>query len=218
MTKLVTFDCYATLINTAPLYGSVGDIGPTIGIDKQVLTNAFVSFEDRLMYGESFLRYDKLVYRALEYCELDLNCSGLVSEYDRIMEIHKTMKPFDEVPETLRRLKERGYKTAILANNMTELMAYHIKEMRHEFDYVILAEQTHCYKPTLDFFIQAAEMIDLRDKEHCHVAAGYWWDIIPASKLGWNKIWVNRRGKRGSSRHHPYHEVAGLDQILQYLP
>jgi len=218
MSKLVTFDCYATLINTAPLYGSVGALGPKIGIDEKLLTNTFVSFEDRLMYGESFLRYDALVYRALEYCELDLNCTGLVAEYDNIMEAHKGMQPFDEVPDTLRELKERGYKTAILANNMTDLMAYHIREMRHEFDHVILAEQTHCYKPTLDFFIQAAEMINLKDEEHCHVAAGYWWDIIPASKLGWNKIWVNRRGKKGSSRHQPYHEVAGLDQILQYLP
>lgn len=43
-----------------------------------------------------------------------------------------------------------------------------------------------------------------------NIAKGYWWDIVPCSKLGWRKIWVNRNYKKGSRRHKTYKEVINL--------
>ena len=217
MSKLVTLDCYGTLIDTTRLYGSVGDIGKKIGVDETLLTNLFVNYEDRLMYGESFVRYDVLVYRALEYCEFELNRSDILCEYDSVMAAHEELKPYPEVIDTLEKIKAGGSKIAIMSNSVNDIMRHHLRELKVAFDHVILAEQTHCYKPDLDFFFQSQEITGLSRSEHCHVAAGYWWDIVPASKMGWNKIWVNRKGKRGGLSAQPYHTVTTLDGVLAHL-
>jgi 2-haloacid dehalogenase len=217
MDKLITFDCYGTLINTDPFYNEIGIIGNELGIDKKLITNTFANYEDRLMYGESFMKYTELIYKALDYCELELNCDGIKSQYDRLIDVHKELLPFNEVNSTLHFLKENGYKTAILSNSELEIIKYNIKALNHNFDYVLLAEDLHSYKPQMEFFTKVSKIIDLPRYNHCHIAAGFWWDIVPASKLMWNKIWINRNNKKGLTQYKPYQEVKTLDEIIDYI-
>lgn len=67
-----------------------------------------------------------------------------------------------------------------------------MEKLEYLFDDRLVAEDTKCYKPNLRFFQMAKRKFDLNIKEHCHIVKGYWWDIVPANKLGWHKIWVNR--------------------------
>ena len=54
-------------------------------------------------------------------------------------------------------------------------------------------------------------------KEHCYIAKGYWWDIVPSSKFGWKKIWVNRNNQLGRHKELPYEEIKNLDQLKKLL-
>lgn len=217
MNKLITFDCYGTLIDTMPFYDEIGKVGVELGIDKNTIINTFNDYEDRLMYGEPFKKYTDLIYKTLEYCELELNCSGIKSNFDRVIDVHKNLSPYKEVPKTLNYLKEKGYKTALLSNSEAKIMDYNLKALNHNFDYVILAEDVGCYKPQIEFFNKVASEVNLNKNNHCHVAAGFWWDIPPASKLGWNKIWVNRKNKKSIDKYKPFEEVKTLDDIIKYV-
>ncbi len=217
MKKTLTFDCYGTLINTAPMYEAVGKLGAESGLDEELVRGLFVNYEDRLMYGESFIPYDELVYQALGYCDLELNTQMIQKGYDEIIQAHREMKPFPEVLETLHRLKEKGYELCLMSNCVPSIMEYNLAALDNVFDRVLLASDTKCYKPDLRFFRMAQEQFGLKREEHCHIAAGYWWDIVPGKKMGWNRIWVNRRNQRGAEEHMPYGEVTALDQAISLL-
>lgn len=217
MEKVLTFDCYGTLINTAPMYSEVSKIGEEHGLDGAAIQNIFVNYEDRLMYGGDFIPYDKLVYEVLGYCDMELNADVIQREYDRVIEAHKTLRAFPEVVETLHRLKDQGYVMCMMSNSIPSIMEYNHKALDNVFDHVFLASDTKCYKPQISFFKQVDEALGLKNCQHCHIAAGYWWDIVPATQMGWNKIWVNRKNRHGSPAQMPYGEVTALNQVFPLL-
>lgn len=192
MKKILTFDCYGTLLDPSPLYGLIGQIAKEQGLSSEKAIHIFSSYEDRLMYGESFIKYDELLLQALMYCDMEMNCDGFASQYERVILVHKTFQPFPDVLAALRVLKEMGYELVLLSNTTHQMMRWHVEALEHWFDDWLVAEDTKCYKPDLRFFQMAEQKFDLRTREHFHIAKGYWWDIVPASKLGWGKIWVNR--------------------------
>lgn len=95
-------------------------------------------------------------------------------------------------------------------------MNHHLAKMENLFNFTLTAEDTKCYKPELKFFKSAEKAFALKGKEHCHIAKGYWWDIVPAHKMGWNKIWVNRsRLSCGRDEEMPYITVTSLQELPQ---
>ncbi|OOM15821.1 haloacid dehalogenase type II [Clostridium saccharobutylicum] len=214
MEKILTFDCYGTLIDTKPIYDAIADIAKKNELDSKDALNTYVSYEDRLMYGEAYMPYDKLIKQVLEYCDMELNIDVFSKSYDEIISLHKTLKPFKEVVETLKIIHKKGYRLALMSNSVHDIMDYNLDALDNIFDDVFLAEDICAYKPNLEFFKYVEEKLKLKEKEHCHIAKGYWWDIVPCSKLGWRKIWVNRNYKKGNKRHEPYKEVHTLDEVL----
>lgn len=216
MNKILTFDCYGTLLDTSPLYDFIGRIAGLNGLSNQKAMKVFSDYEDRLMYGEDFITYDRLLLEILTYCNMELSTDIFTQRYDEIVEIHKNFSPFPDVKESLYRLKENGYDLVIMSNSTNEFMKQHLKIMDNIFDASLVAEDTKCYKPNLKFFKMAEEKFRLKEREHCHIAMGYWWDIVPASKMRWNKIWVNRtKLLQGRNSEKPYLTVSTLLELPQ---
>jgi 2-haloacid dehalogenase len=218
MEKIITFDCYGTLLDTSSLYNFIGNIAENHNLSKEKAIEIFSSYEDRLMYGEEFITYDKLLFEILTYCNLELNTDIFTLRYNEIIEIHKNFLPFPDVMEVLHKLKDNGYKLIILSNSTKEIMKWHLEKLENIFDDILVAEDTRCYKPNLKFFKIAEEKFNLKAKEHYHIAKGYWWDIVPATKMGWNKIWINRnRLLKGRENEKPYAMVYSLSELLNLI-
>lgn len=217
MNRILTFDCYGTLIDTAPIYNTVQVIAEKHGLDGKTAQFKFSNYEDRLMYGEDYIPYDKLIARALEYCDLEMACSIFSKNYEQVLMAYENLKPFPDVLETLHALKEKGYQLALMSNSVHSFMQHHLKVLDNLFDDVVLADDTHSYKPQLAFFKYADESLHLSENEHWHIAQGYWWDIVPCTKLGWRKIWVNRDHNIGMERHKPYEEIYNFGELLRFL-
>jgi 2-haloacid dehalogenase len=217
MDKILTFDCYGTLIDTSPLYMYISSVAETNGIAADKAKGIFVNYEDRLMYGEDYVPYIDLLRYVLEYCDMELNTNIFESEWQNVLNIHKKFMPYSDVSNSLKKLKDSGYHLYLMSNSMHSIMSWHLEVLDPIFDDVILAEDTHCYKPSLNFFNYAQTKLCLGNTNHCHIAAGYWWDIVPCSKLGWNKIWVNRRNYRGNDRHQPYKEIHSLAELSDII-
>lgn len=217
MEKLLTFDCYGTLLDTSPLYDHIASVAASSGLPSETARTIFVNYEDRLMYGEAYLPYDRLLQSVLEYCDCELNTDVFAPEWPHLLSIHQNFRPFDDVPDTLRVLRERGYSLALMSNTTHALMDFHLKALGPVFGDLLLAEDTHCYKPDISFFQAAAHRWALPHAGHCHIAAGYWWDMVPCSKLNWPRIWVNRRGVAGNPRHQPYQEIRRFDELKDLL-
>ncbi len=218
MEGILTFDCYGTLLNTAPIYEAVEAIAKKHGLDGKAVGGVFSSYEDRLMYGEDYIPYDALILRALEYCDFEMATDIFRSGYDQILSVHENIIPLPDVMETLRALHERGYELALMSNSAWSIMQHNLKAFDGLFQNVILAQDVHAYKPQLAFFRYAEEMLKLKEREHWHIAKGYWWDIRPCTRMGWRKIWVNRERKKGMEKFLPYDEVHALDEVLKIIP
>lgn len=217
MDKILTFDCYGTLFDTKPLYDYIGSIASANNISPEKAKAVFINYEDRLMYGENYIPYDMLLEGILEYCDMQFSTDSFCRELENVIQIHADFSPFFDVLETFSFLKAKGYSIYIMSNTNHMIMDNHIKKLEGLPDGVILSEDTHCYKPQLDFFKKTYDILDLGNRDHCHIAKGFWRDIVPCSKLNWNKIWVNRDGIRGNERYKPYQEILSLNELTKIL-
>ena len=214
MKKILTFDCYGTLLDTSSLYDLIGNIAKTNNLSSIETIHIFSSYEDRLMYGEPFISYEQLIKNVLSYCDMELKTSLFSNYYDAIMKAHQEFPVFDDVMPCLTSLKDKGYELALMSNTTNPLMKYHLLKMNNIFDYVLTSDETKCYKPNLEFFRLAEIKFDLINKDHTHIAKGYWWDIVPAAKMNWNKIWIDRSHiKAGRNNEKPYTIIPNLTKL-----
>ena len=217
MKKLITFDCYGTLIDTAPYLQEIAKIGAEHQMDGQKLRDIYELNEARLMYAEPYLPLDELMLEALERCDVMLGTSFMRKEYERMLEVQKSLTAFPEVTATLKELADRGYERVIMSNSCRAIMEHNLKALDDQIDDLVLAEDVHAYKPQLTFFEQAGTILHTKERTHCHVAQGYFEDIIPGKRLNWNCIWVNREGEKGQDKWLPPKTVTALDQVLSIL-
>ena len=148
---------------------------------------------------------------------MELNTDIFSSQWEKIIDLHREFEPYPDVINTLKYLKEKDYQLILMSNSAHDIMKFHMEKLENLFDAYVLAEDTKCYKPNLKFFEYANQKYDLTKKEHYHIAKGYWWDIVPCSKLGGNKIWVNRNRVTGNEKHLPCREVTTLDELKEFL-
>ena len=109
MKKILTFDCYGTLLDTSSLYDLIGNIAKTNNLSSIETIHIFSNYEDRLMYGEPFISYEQLIKNVLSYCDMELKTSLFSNYYDAIMKAHQEFPVFDDVMPCLTSLKEKGY-------------------------------------------------------------------------------------------------------------
>lgn len=140
------------------------------------------------------------------------------NEYDRMLDIQRALKPFPEVISTLKDLGQQGFKRIIMSNYCRAIMEHNLKALDNQIDELVLAEDVHAYKPQLSFFQQAEKLLNIKEIIHCHIAQGYFEDVIPCKRLGWNCIWVNRDAEKGQEKWMPSNEVTSLENISHFIP
>lgn len=216
----LTFDVYGTLLNTAPKKAAIRQIALDNNFDPDIAYEAYEQSEDHCVYGDEYSDWDQKIKRALFWADLTLNTSffDTTDSYQRIIDAYYSYKPFPEVIDTLKTMKERGYTIVIMSNSANVLMDVNRKALGELFENCILAQEAKAFKPSLKFFNYVHKKLDFDKNNHTHIAQGVWADISPATKMGWNKIWVNRDNERTSDEFQPYHFVSNLSQTLEFLP
>jgi 2-haloacid dehalogenase len=104
-----------------------------------------------------------------------------------------------------------------MSNSDDDIISYNAKSIGVPFKHIFTAEQLRCYKPSIRFFEHVHRALHVDSQNHTHIAAGFWWDIIPGKKLHWRRIWVNRRGDTGDEQYQPYTEVHDFRRVPEVL-
>ena len=211
--KVITFDCYGTLVQWHEVL--LREIAATLTAHGQddaaapAILDAF-SAQGRRLTAETPHRLYKDILR-IGFAEAfrEHGVTPSADEIERIASSPTTMGPHPEVPDALRRLRER-YKLAIFTNSDDDLIAPTVARIGVPFDYVITAEQAQAYKPSRRLFEYAYRTMGVTKDETVHVAMGMYWDMKARHELGLRGIWVNRRGENGNPDWLPYAEVPDL--------
>ncbi|MFT8638253.1 MAG: HAD-IA family hydrolase [Pseudoclavibacter sp.] len=189
---LVTFDCYGTLLDTAPVGAAVAVIAERAGIDPDAAVATFSAWEDRLMYGGEFLPFEALIGQALQRCDQDLRTGAtLAAGADELRAVCARLAPFADVVPTLQRLHDVGIRLGVVSNTSQRLLDCHRRILDDLFELTLCADEIRAYKPQDAVFDRIATW-PAPGERHVHVAKGYWWDVEPAQRRHWETIWINR--------------------------
>jgi len=193
--EFVTFDCYGTLIDwETGIRSAFKQALEGTGLSQTQEAELFDLYEEEEKKIEGQMSYRP--YREV----LSLAASAAARKFgknipERLSSILAkrlpSWAPFPDTNPALERLATE-YVLGILSNVDDDLLAGTLKHFTVPFDLVVTAERVRSYKPGTEHFEEARRTIGA-DRGWLHVAASLYHDIEPASRLGINTAWINRK-------------------------
>jgi|SRR5450432_104556 2-haloacid dehalogenase len=194
--KLITFDCYGTLIDwengmleaMRPLFGN-GDMARDIE-----LLALYGDVEEEMESG-SYMSYRQVLSNTVR--EMGSRMGRRITQEDgeRFAGSLITWEPFPDTVAALKRLAAR-YRLGVISNTDDDLFAETKKKLGVEFDPVVTAQQVKSYKPSRRNFREMLSRAALPIEQILHAAQSVYHDVIPATELGLKTAWVNRASIR----------------------
>ena len=136
-----------------------------------------------------------------------------------LLNLYKVLSPFEEVLETLKSLKEKKYKLAILSNGTPELLNHLVStnNLENIFDDIFSIEEVKIYKPDSRVYDLPIKKFKFRKDEIVFLSANTW-DVSGAGNYGFNSIWVNRSNNIFDSLDFkPNIEIKSLNELLSII-
>ncbi len=198
--KVLTFDCYGTMIDWET--GIFSALRPILAAhDKKITDSALLLYSELELEAESsaekgqFVCYRDVLQSVVRGFGERLGFKPTDAEVRSLPESLANWQPFPDTVEALRKLKSR-YKLAVISNVDDDLFATTAPELGVAFDQVITAEQAGCYKPCMKIFELAEKRMGVSREQWLHVGQSIYHDVIPAQSLGIATVWVNRPSPR----------------------
>jgi len=135
---------------------------------------------------------------------------------DELLNLYKVLSPFKEVPETLKTLKEKNFKLAILSNGTPELLNELVKSNKLDnlFDDLFSIESVGIYKPDSKVYDMPIKKYGIEKNEVAFLSANTW-DVSGGGNYGFQSIWVNRnKNVFDNLDFKPIHEIKDLSELL----
>ena len=112
---------------------------------------------------------------------------------NELLNLYKILSPYKEVPETLKTLKEKKFKLAILSNGTPSLLDELVKSnhLDNLFDDIFSIEQVGVYKPSSRVYDIPIKKYNINKSEIAFLSANTW-DVSGGGNYGYQSIWVNR--------------------------
>jgi len=195
--KLLTFDCYGTMIDWET--GILSALRQVLAahnksIPGSALLELYSELELKAEQGE-YLRYRDVLQSVVSGFGECLGFSPTAAEVRSLPESLATWQPFPDTVEALRKLKSR-YQIAVMSNVDDDLFAFTAPKLGIAFDHVITAQQAGCYKPCMGIFKLAESRIGVSRQQWLHIGQSIYHDVVPAQSLGIATVWVNRPSPR----------------------
>jgi 2-haloacid dehalogenase len=193
----LTFDCYGTLIDwEAGISAGLRAIVEPHGVeaDDEALLAAYATAEAELEAGH-YLPYRTILAVAARRVAGGLGLEIGDDEAARFGDSVGEWPAFPDSTQSLKRLRRR-FRLGVLTNCDDDLFARSNRRLGVDFDWVLTAQQLGAYKPNPHNFEA------LRDRLHrdgvaagriLHVAQSLYHDHVPAKRLGFHTVWINRR-------------------------
>jgi 2-haloacid dehalogenase len=191
--RVCVFDVNETLLDMAaldPLFErAFGDASVRRLWFNQMLQSAFVS-----NITDAYVTFGEAAAAALRMTEQRRGVE--VSEEDRreILGGLRSLPPHPEVPESLDRLRDTGFRLATLTNSTQEIAEAQIENagLADRFEQVLSADTAKRLKPAPAPYRMAARMLEIPDRQ-LRLVAAHTWDVAGALRAGCAAAFVARQ-------------------------
>ncbi|MGO4389564.1 haloacid dehalogenase type II [Microvirga sp. 2YAF29] len=198
--KVLTFDCYGTLIDWES--GMVEALKPlTSKVSRPLTHNQILEAHARHESSQQLQTPTKL-YRdllAIAYKRLAEEW-GVSASHEECAAYGRSVgdwPAFEDTAGALQYLKKH-YKLVILSNVDNESFSYSNKRLQVDFDAIYTAEDIGSYKPSLknfEYMIDKLGSLGVTKGDILHTAESMFHDHKPANSMGLTSCWIYRRHK-----------------------
>jgi len=190
--KAIIFDAYGTLFDVNSAAERCKD---KIGDKWEPFANFWRTTQLEYTWLRSLMGRHKDFWQITED-SLDKSMKAFKIDFsmrDELLNLYKVLSPFKEVQETLKTLKEKKLKLAILSNGTPSLLNELVKSNNLEnlFDDIFSIEEVGVYKPNSKVYDMPVKKYKIRKDEIAFLSANTW-DVSGGGNYGYQAIWVNR--------------------------
>ena len=190
--KAIIFDAYGTLFDVNSAAEKCKD---KIGAKWGSFANFWRTTQLEYTWLRSLMKRHKDFWQVTED-SLDKSMKAFnidSSMRDELLNLYKVLSPFKEVPETLKALKERKLKLAILSNGTPTLLNELVtsNNLDNLFDDLFSIEEVGIYKPDSKVYDIPIKKYRIKKNEVAFLSANTW-DVSGSGNYGYYSIWVNR--------------------------
>ena len=195
--RACVFDAYGTLFDLhAAARGCIDVLGPRAAPLTALWREKQLQYTWLLAAQSRHIEFDRVTSDALDFAleTLEIDSPGLRS---RLLERFKTLDPFPEAGQALRRIKAAGLRLAILSNGTPLMLEAAVASANFDqiFEAVLSVEQVGAFKPHPRVYSLAVDILDLPPAAIVFISSNAW-DAHAASAFGMRTVWWNRPGQR----------------------
>ena len=136
-----------------------------------------------------------------------------------LLNLYKVLSPYKEVSETLKTLKIKKFKLAILSNGTPALLNELVKSnnLNNLFDDIFSIEEVGIYKPSSKVYDIPTKKYHIQKSEVAFLSANTW-DVSGGGNYGYQSIWVNRNNNIFDNLDYvPKHQIKDLSKLLDII-
>jgi len=212
--RLLTFDCYGTLIDwesgiRSALERLVGALPSRL--DPEAMFQAYLRNEAAVQAGP-FRSYAQVLQETAVAVGAESGLHDSPRLRRCLLDSLPGWQPFPDTVPALRRLTAR-YRLGILSNVDHSLLAATLRWLPVSFDLIVTAEDVRSYKPAPGHFRAMLARVGCPPNRVLHVAQSLFHDIAPCQRLGIACAWINRRGERRSADYRPDMQFDDLERV-----
>ncbi len=216
--KAIIFDAYGTLFDVNSAAEKCKD---KIGDKWEGFANFWRITQLEYTWLRSLMKRHKDFWQITED-SLDKSMTAFdidSSMKSELLNLYKVLSPFKEVPETLKTLKERNFKLAILSNGTPSLLNQLVKSNNIDnlFDDLFSIEEVGIYKPDAKVYDLPIKRYKIEKSEVVFLSANTW-DVSGGGNYGYQSIWVNRNNNIFDNLDYkPIIQIKNLTELINLI-
>ncbi|MDC2970275.1 haloacid dehalogenase type II [Candidatus Pelagibacter sp.] len=216
--KAIIFDAYGTLFDVNSAAEKCKD---KIGAKWEGFSNFWRTTQLEYTWLRSLMGRHKDFWQITED-SLDKSMKTFnvdASMKNELLNLYKVLSPFKEVPETLKKLKEKNFKLAILSNGTPSLLAQLVKSNNIDnlFDDLFSIEEVGIYKPDAKVYDLPIKKYKIEKSQVAFLSANTW-DVSGGGNYGYQSIWVNRNNNIFDILDYkPINQIKNLSEIINLI-
>ncbi len=216
--KAIIFDAYGTLFDVNSAAEKCKD---KIGDRWEGFANFWRTTQLEYTWLRSLMKRHKNFWQITED-SLDKSMKTFnidSSMRNELLNLYKALSPFKEVPETLKKLKERNLRLAILSNGTPSLLTQLVKNNNIDnlFDDLFSIEEVGIYKPDAKVYDLPIKKYKIEKSQVAFLSANTW-DVSGGGNYGYQSIWVNRNNDIFDNLDYkPINQIKNLNELINLI-
>ncbi len=216
--KAIIFDAYGTLFNVNSAAEKCKD---KIGDKWEGFANFWRTTQLEYTWLRSLMKRHRNFWQITED-SLDKSMKAFdidSSMKNELLNLYKILSPFDEVNETLKILKKKNLKLAVLSNGTPSLLNELVKSnnLDNLFDDLFSVEEVGIYKPDSSVYDLPIKKYKIAKNEVAFLSANTW-DVSGGGNYGYQSIWVNRNNNIFDNLDYkPDNQIKNLSELINLI-